>query len=86
MNLKILEYDEVSQEIAKTLSAAIKTALEKREEIFQTALKTNAQPPITGEITKGKLKWRGIKIIECRESNQIWLEQRGKIISPKMYI
>lgn len=71
MNLKILEYGEVSPETDKKLSAVIKTAVEKREEVFQTALKTNAQPPITGEITKGKLKWRGIKIIECRESNQI---------------
>ena len=36
----------------------------KEEEIFTTALRTMAEPPIKGEITKGKVRWRGIRIVQ----------------------
>jgi hypothetical protein len=43
-----------------------------------------AQPPIKGEITKGKIKWRGIKAVDCFETGEKWLEQRGKILGVKI--
>lgn len=58
----------------------------KEEQIFVTALRTMAEPPIKGEITKGKIQWRGIRL--CSQMDGLktykWLEQRGKQISPKI--
>ena len=61
---------------------------EKEEELFVDALRTNAEPPIKGEITKGKITWRGIKLIrqEVGFDTHSWLEQRGKRISKKFII
>lgn len=42
-----------------------------------------AKPPIRGEVTQGKLKWRGIRLITQREdfnTVRYWLEQRGERI------
>ncbi len=57
------------------------------EETFVTALREMAVPPIKGEITKEKIKWRGIKIVQKQEviGFKRWLEQRGKRISPVIY-
>lgn len=52
--------------------------LGKEDEIWREGLK-NVIPPIKGEITKGKLKWRGVKIIV--QNGKKYLIQRGKIIS-----
>lgn len=38
--------------------------------------RTIMNPPIRGEITPGKLKWRGIKV--KNDGDLYWLEQRGK--------
>lgn len=53
---------------------------------FITALRTMAEPPIKGEITKGKVRWRGIRIVHQNDGFKYtkWLEQRGKQISPKI--
>jgi hypothetical protein len=55
----------------------------KEEEIFTSALRKNSVPPINGKITKGKIKWRGIRIVQYNEGfkRKKWLEQRGKQIS-----
>lgn len=38
--------------------------------------------PIKGEITPGKLKWRGVKLVQTREigNYSMFIEQRGKRI------
>jgi hypothetical protein len=56
------------------------------EEIFTSALRIMAEPPIKGEITKGKVRWRGIRIVQYNDGFKYtkWLEQRGKQISPKI--
>ena len=56
------------------------------DEIFISALRVMAEPPIKGEITKGKVKWRGIRIVQHNDGFKYtkWLEQRGKQISPKI--
>jgi hypothetical protein len=57
------------------------------DEIFISALRVMAEPPIKGEITKGKIQWRGIRMIVQHNDGfkyTKWLEQRGKQISPKI--
>jgi serine protease inhibitor len=60
--------------------------MKKENEIFEKALRENAEPKITGEITKGKIRWRGIRIAQQNDflKSVKWLEQRGKQISPKI--
>ena len=43
----------------------------------------SAKPIIKGKLTKGKLRWRGIKMI--KQKNRVWIEQRGKRITPFFY-
>jgi len=68
------------------ISQFIQEQQKKEEEIFTTALQTMAEPPIKGDITKGKVRWRGIRILQYNEGFKYtkWLEQRGKQISPKI--
>lgn len=64
--------------------------LDKRvNEYIETLLKAYlllASPPLKGEITKNKIKWRGIKLIRQGDSflgglhYSLWLEQRGFLI------
>jgi hypothetical protein len=57
----------------------------KQDQLLQDALMKNAIPPIKGELTKGKVKWRGLKLIVKNMDHHTierWIEQRGKIISP----
>jgi hypothetical protein len=64
----------------------IQEQLKWEDEIFTSALRKLAEPPIKGEITKGKIKWRGIRIVIHNDGFKYtkWLEQRGKQISPKI--
>ena len=72
--------------LADVISSFIQEQQKKEEEIFTTALRTMAEPPIKGEITKGKIRWRGIRIVQQNDGFKYtkWLEQRGKLISPKI--
>lgn len=51
----------------------------QRELHFENVLRNNCIPPIKGEITKGKMKWRGLSL--CAQhghlENREWIEQRG---------
>lgn len=52
---------------------------------FEKCVRVMAEPPVKGEVTKGKLKWRGIVLKVKRNdftSDEYWIEQRGKKISP----
>lgn len=53
-----------------------------QDEIFEFSLRNDAIPPIKGNITKGKIKWRGIRMCQTHKPYEtlIWLEQRGKKI------
>lgn len=59
--------------------------IQKEDEFLISQLKF-AVPKIKGEITKGKLQWRGIKLIEINEINGTtkWIEQRGKQIGERL--
>jgi hypothetical protein len=55
-----------------------------KERIFEEGLYKNAIPKLKGEITKGKMKYRGIKLVIQKISlfeEDSWLEQRGKRIT-----
>ena len=62
--------------------------IHRQEELFTSFLRTTAEPPIKGEITKGKLVWRGIRLIrqQIGADSYSWIEQRGKQISPKFKV
>lgn len=56
---------------------------EREAEIIDTAVRENAVPSVKGEITLGKLRWRGIYLCIQPSTQLQWMEQRGKRISEK---
>ena len=73
--------DNIFQKLAEQI---IKSYCDKEEEIFIQSLRTFADPPIKGEITRGKIKWRHITIhqgynYEGRITRQLF--QKDKPIS-----
>jgi len=69
----------------------IKKIIEWQNNILETFINdslNNAIPKIKGKTTKGKLKWRGIKLCSVIKSypNKYWLTQRGKKISKYLFI
>lgn len=52
-------------------------------EILSYMLRHQVTPPIKGEITKGKIRWRGLKIVMLHpEGTFMGLQQRDKLITP----
>jgi hypothetical protein len=84
---KIEGMDEMALNIASVTQRLISQMQKQEEELFTTALRIMAEPPIKGEITKGKITWRGIKLIRQHIGfdTYSWLDQRGKQISPKFH-
>ena len=70
------------------ISDVIGPFMARTNDIFEMSLREKAQPPIKGNITKGKIKWRGIKIVRTMDGNGFteWIEQRGERISPIIQI
>lgn len=64
----------------------IKEQSERQNAILEKAVRENAVPPLKGEITKGKVRWRGLRIIQkggvADGFTETWIEQRGKRITP----
>lgn len=60
------------------------TLRKERDAILEEFLRIWPDPVIEGEITKGKITWRGLRLAVRRNNHieQCWLEQRGKKISP----
>jgi hypothetical protein len=69
-------------------SSVIRSKINSEEDILINYLRESASPKIKGEITYGKIKWRGISFHQQIDGfNRItWIEQRGKVISPKVVI
>lgn len=78
---------EVLDAAQKWLMEACRELLEKRDKVIEDVVKScvckNAIPEIKGEITKGKIKWRGIKMY-MEPNGDIFFKQRDRIISPKI--
>lgn len=62
----------------------IRLYYKKVEKEIEHALRNNAVPPVKGEITQGKIKWRGIELIVEQLTQDTWVEQRGVQISNKV--
>ena len=62
----------------------IRKIVKDEDDMFRKAILDFAEPPIKGEITKGKLRYRKIKLIHNDEGLNVkrWIEQRGVKISP----
>lgn len=80
--------NEIELNISNVTQRFIFEMRRKEDELFTTALRTMAEPPIKGVITKGKIRWRGIRVIrqQIGLTSYSWLEQRGKQISPKFHM
>ena len=54
----------------------------KHEQHLENVLRTKVKPPIKGEITKGKISWRGLRLIQCQKGRNFysWVEQRGEMV------
>jgi len=74
---------ELSMNIQDITKSLIDRMVKDKEKLFEEALRKYATPPIKGDITPGKIKWRGIR--QCIKQDlfkqECWLEQRGKRIS-----
>ena len=88
---KFKELDKLAEERKKFINKYIKDTLtlqyKEIEKLFKESLKY-IFPPIKGEITKGKLRWRGINLCEkawnCLSEGverEVWFTQRGIQIS-----
>ena len=73
-------------QIQKMSSRVLDSLNSRYHDILEDTIRKYAQPPIKGEITAGKLKWRGIKLVTKGraeyEKMERWVEQRGKRIGP----
>lgn len=85
-NFKVDE--DLALNIASVTQCFMAEMQKQEEKLFTTALRTMVEPPIKREITKGKITWRGIKLIRQQVGfdSYSWLEQRGKQISSKFHI
>ena len=75
-----------SLNIADITDRFIKEQSERQNAILEKAVRENAIPPIKGEMTKGKVRWRGLRMIHRGTGadgfTETWIEQRGKRITP----
>ncbi len=68
----------------QSLSLATKL-MNMEAKILTELMLDNVEPPIKGEITKGKLRWRGITMKTTSFTPRLsWIEQRGKRVTPIM--
>lgn len=66
--------------ITEMLNADLQLRNSVMQDLFTKALRENAKPPIKGEITKGKLRYRGITLVIQPDGSR-YLAQRGQRIS-----
>lgn len=80
------ETEKQALNIADVTNRFIKEQIERQNAILETAVRENAVPPIKGKLTKGKVRWRGLRMIQkggvADRFTEVWIEQRGKRITP----
>ena len=72
--------DKLANAIAKDCCSKINSLEQAITEWIQKELNDKCVPPIKGKITKGKIKWRGLKIV-CTVDGK-YISQRNNRISP----
>jgi hypothetical protein len=55
----------------------IRQTINNQEKFIEDVLRNHVTPPIKGEITKGKIKWRGLEIMNDTAYSKLWVRQRG---------
>lgn len=73
--------DDYEQRMEAIMEKAMDKAAAMEYALFEKGVLENAMPPVKGEITPGKMKWRGIRRVFNQYTGQSWLEQRGKRIT-----
>jgi hypothetical protein len=73
--------DFVTDEWIKCINNEIRAKNIIDERNIEYLLRNSVEPPIIGEITKCKLRWRGIKsLVWDADFNLVGIDQRGKLI------
>lgn len=83
--IKTTEFVEIIDNLPdanKLVEIIISDAMAKREKAIEEIIRQYAEPKIKGEITPGKLRWRGIALASKTGSSDLWVIQRGKQIGP----
>lgn len=74
------------------------SCMANKEEWLEHILREKVEPPIKGDITPGKLKWRGIRLAVVKGSDYTeqtgktvyasfeYVEQRGKPVYPMLLV
>lgn len=70
----------IAKAIIKEYCPKINSLEQAITEWIQKDLKDKCIPPIKGDITKGKLRWRGLRLINSADGK--YISQRGNRISP----
>jgi hypothetical protein len=85
------EMRDLIKEIQNTQESIVVNVSKQMTDLMDQKLRETLKdvvPPIKGEITKGKLRWRGLRLIQKDEPNgrAFWIEQRGKLIGERHLI
>jgi hypothetical protein len=86
MNTNLPEDNSSVPEADEMLGNLLDKAGEMEFDLFEKAVRTNANPPIVGKLTPKKLKEAGIMRCFNEVTMESWLEQRGERISEKFRI
>lgn len=75
-------WEEVKWDTQEYTKKIIQEIRDHEDKNLEKLLRNNVLPPIKGEITKGKLKWRGLAIVHQNTGDETfkWLTQRGEFI------
>jgi hypothetical protein len=71
------DFHEESESIRMLQEEFINRILKAQDEFIEHVLRNHVTPPIKGEITRGKIKWRGLEILNDIQSSKLWIRQRG---------
>jgi hypothetical protein len=78
LNYDKKEFERLQRKMAREIEKQISEYHKVLEPEIEKILRTRVKPPIKGEITKGKVKWRGLSLVWAREGVEILgVGQRG---------
>lgn len=78
------EMEKIGNELQEINHKLISGYIKSLNDVMEKFVRQNAKPPIKGDITKGKVKWRGLRWCSCLETNETWVQQRGEDITPRV--
>ncbi len=81
-----IAFSEIPMLIADIAKEAEKDVREQLNSQLAFAIRNYATPKVTGEITQGKLRQRGITIQQDLVMDEYWAEQRGKVLGKKIKV